>query len=186
MVDQPIGMCPECSGVGNHGVVECESCDGSGYECEERRTDTIVAAVCTKCGWVGTSVGEKGTPHSGCDYLAVQFGESAKADDPTPEEVQARRGLHCLFIAVDEEVTQAVNRDVLAWVRAAVAAETEKYQKIRVIFDGPPGSKAGRFVEVEDLDHKGLSIGEWIELDGDYTGMWALELTAAIRGSDDG
>ena len=46
--------------------------------------------------------------------------------DPTPEEKQARRALHCLYIAVDESIARDVQRDVEAWVRAAVAAEKEK------------------------------------------------------------
>ncbi len=50
--------------------------------------------------------------------------------DPTPEEKQARRALHCLYIAVDESIARDVQRDVEAWVRAAVAAETERAAKI--------------------------------------------------------
>lgn len=40
-----------------------------------------------------------------------------------------------------------------------------------VVFDGPPGAEAGRFVEVED--QSGVKAGEWVERDG---GMWALRL----------
>lgn len=45
---------------------------------------------------------------------------------------------------------------------------------INIIFDGPPGPKSGRFVEVETDDGKGISCGEWIEKED---GMWALRIT---------
>jgi hypothetical protein len=45
--------------------------------------------------------------------------------------------------------------------------------KIDIVFDGPPGHKAGRFVEVEDADGKSIKVGKWIDR-GD--GYWALRL----------
>lgn len=45
--------------------------------------------------------------------------------------------------------------------------------KVHVLFDGPPGPEAGRFVEVETLDGKSVNVGRWIDR-GD--GYWALEL----------
>ena len=44
---------------------------------------------------------------------------------------------------------------------------------INIIFDGPPGPEAGRFVEVETDDGKSINAGEWIEKDG----YWALRIT---------
>ncbi|MFZ1009835.1 MAG: hypothetical protein WAN65_23565 [Candidatus Sulfotelmatobacter sp.] len=43
-----------------------------------------------------------------------------------------------------------------------------------ILFDGPPGHEAGRFVEVEDGAGRSINIGEWIERDD---GLWALRLT---------
>ena len=40
-----------------------------------------------------------------------------------------------------------------------------------IVFDGPPGPEAGRFVEVETADGKGICLGEWIEREDGY---WAL------------
>ena len=51
----------------------------------------------------------------------------------------------------------------------------EAPQTIRVLFDGPPSSPAGRFVEVEDLDGHSIQVGEWKEL---RDGCWALEIPA--------
>lgn len=44
---------------------------------------------------------------------------------------------------------------------------------IDVVFDGPPGPEAGRFVEVEDASGKSISAGEWVHRDDGY---WALRM----------
>lgn len=47
---------------------------------------------------------------------------------------------------------------------------------IDVVFDGPPGPTAGRFVEVEDLSGKSVGVGQWIDRGN---GMWALRIPRA-------
>ena len=42
---------------------------------------------------------------------------------------------------------------------------------IRIVFDGPPGPEAGRFIEVEDADGHSINVGEW-QKRGD--GNWQL------------
>ena len=44
---------------------------------------------------------------------------------------------------------------------------------VDIVFDGPPGPVAGRFVEVEDESGASISIGEWIER---ADGFWALRV----------
>lgn len=44
---------------------------------------------------------------------------------------------------------------------------------IDIVFDGPPGPKAGRFVEVEDDCGVSINVGEWVERDDGY---WVLRL----------
>lgn len=44
---------------------------------------------------------------------------------------------------------------------------------IDIVFDGPPGPEAGRFVEVENKAGASIGVGHWIER-GD--GMWALRI----------
>lgn len=44
---------------------------------------------------------------------------------------------------------------------------------INIIFDGPPGPVAGRFVEVETDDGKSINAGEWAER---TDGLWALRI----------
>ncbi len=43
-------------------------------------------------------------------------------------------------------------------------------EEFHIIFDGPPGPQAGRFVEVETPDGRGIKIGEWVQRDD---GFWA-------------
>jgi len=47
---------------------------------------------------------------------------------------------------------------------------------VDVVFDGPPGPVAGRFVEVEDETAASVKVGEWVERDDGY---WALRLRVA-------
>ena len=42
---------------------------------------------------------------------------------------------------------------------------------IHILFDGPPGPVAGRFVEVEDDTGKSISVGQWRERPD---GFWEL------------
>lgn len=46
-------------------------------------------------------------------------------------------------------------------------------EKIHIVFDGPPGPEAGRFIETETPDGKGIGIGEWLVRED---GNWALEI----------
>ena len=48
--------------------------------------------------------------------------------------------------------------------------------KINVIFDGPPGHEAGRFVEVEDMEGQSIKLGDWIKRPD---GLWALQFEVA-------
>jgi hypothetical protein len=53
--------------------------------------------------------------------------------------------------------------------------------KINIVFDGPPTIKAGRFVEVEDLEGNGIGVGEWFPYSGPagilpVEGWWMLQL----------
>lgn len=47
---------------------------------------------------------------------------------------------------------------------------------IDIVFDGPPGPVAGRFVEVEDENRRGLSFATWMQRDD---GFWVLRFTVA-------
>jgi len=48
-------------------------------------------------------------------------------------------------------------------------------QGLRIVFDGPPGPEAGRFVEVEDTEGRSVNAGEWRER---TDGLWELSLHA--------
>lgn len=49
--------------------------------------------------------------------------------------------------------------------------EESMANELHVIFDGPPGPEAGRFVEVEDGYGNSVNAGEWQERPD---GLWAL------------
>lgn len=48
---------------------------------------------------------------------------------------------------------------------------------IDIVFDGPPGPEAGRFVEVEDATGKSISFGEWTKRPDGY---WALRFKTPV------
>ena len=43
--------------------------------------------------------------------------------------------------------------------------------KLHIVFDGPPGPEAGRFVEVENDQGKSINADEWVERPDGY---WEL------------
>jgi hypothetical protein len=50
---------------------------------------------------------------------------------------------------------------------------TGSVEAINIVFDGPPGHDAGRFVEVETDDGHSLSMGQWSQRSDGY---WALRI----------
>lgn len=48
--------------------------------------------------------------------------------------------------------------------------------EVDIVFDGPPSHEAGRFVEVETMEGRSISVGEWVERPDGY---WALRLFVA-------
>lgn len=53
--------------------------------------------------------------------------------------------------------------------------ESEQICDVCIVFDGPPSHKSGRFVEVEDSNGNGISIGKWRKRDDD---LWSLDIHA--------
>ena len=47
---------------------------------------------------------------------------------------------------------------------------------VDIVFDGPPGQQAGRFVEVENSDGQSIKFGEWIQRKDGY---WVLRFGEA-------
>ena len=52
-----------------------------------------------------------------------------------------------------------------------------KTRKLHIVFDGPPSHEAGRFVEVETPDGKGVNYGKWKHRDD---GFWVLEIDGRL------
>jgi hypothetical protein len=54
-------------------------------------------------------------------------------------------------------------------------------EAIDLIFDGPPGPEAGRFVEAEDGDGYSVRVGEWAEANGPDKGYWRLRIPVPTK-----
>jgi hypothetical protein len=48
---------------------------------------------------------------------------------------------------------------------------------IDIVFDGPPGPEAGRFVDVEDASGKSINFGEWLQRPDGY---WVLRIATPL------
>jgi hypothetical protein len=60
------------------------------------------------------------------------------------------------------------------WVEADLCSACEtRVSKLHIVFDGPPGPTAGRFVEVENDKGSSINVGEWVERSD---GLWELVL----------
>ena len=57
-------------------------------------------------------------------------------------------------------------------------------KEIRIVFDGPPGPEAGRFVEVETEQGRSISFGEWREGEGGYWYLVLPEPFTALAASE--
>ena len=53
----------------------------------------------------------------------------------------------------------------------------DELEALHIVFDGPPSHEAGRFVECETPDGRGLNAGEWHERDD---GLWELRIPASL------
>lgn len=58
----------------------------------------------------------------------------------------------------------------------AVLRAAQPASALHILFDGPPGPTAGRFVEVEDDFGESLNVGEWKRRDD---GLWELVIQRA-------
>lgn len=77
---------------------------------------------------------------------------------------------------------ETMNRVVREEVEAALRqppAQTSEW--IDIVFDGPPGPEAGRFVEVENAEGRSIRFGDWVERPDGY---WVLRITRASLPSE--
>lgn len=72
-----------------------------------------------------------------------------------------------------QKIAEAI---VELWAFAAAPIAQTAPQGLRIVFDGPPGPEAGRFVEVENAAGRSVHAGEWRER---TDGLWELVLHAA-------
>lgn len=53
-----------------------------------------------------------------------------------------------------------------------------KTENIDIVFDGPPGSEGGRFVEVEDMKGQSVHTGTWLQREDSY---WVLRIEVPFQ-----
>ena len=83
------------------------------------------------------------------------------------EAACGRTGWVCLDAA-----DRALVREAADFIqRVSDAAKSEESPGLRIVFDGPPGQAAGRFVEVENADGRSINAGEWRQRSD---GLWEL------------
>lgn len=81
------------------------------------------------------------------------------------EEAYLRKREHYI-----ETQAEMIRNSDAALARRSCASES---RFIDIVFDGPPGSVSGRFVEVENEKGASINPGEWIERPD---GLWALRI----------
>lgn len=131
----------------------------------------------------------------------VQDAVAAGAANARKEFERERAGMVATLALIAEAARSDQQHVVLAVreafadrdrLRSELAARPVATDFIDVVFDGPPEHEAGRFVEVEDPDGKGIKVGEWLSPDetrrrGEkkFTQhLWRLRIP--MRRSDDG
>jgi hypothetical protein len=111
----------------------------------------------------------------GAGDQAQEHGEEREAREMTDR----LKGITVTLVTdIREDDAQRI-RDAIGMVNgvlsvAPVAGEVAM-DYIDIVFDGPPGPAAPRFVEVEDSQGRSINYGEWVQRPDGY---WALRIPA--------
>lgn len=62
-----------------------------------------------------------------------------------------------------------------SYKRIAALLNRASISGFQVRFSGPPGHRAGRFIEVEDLEGNGMNLGTWVQERNKKS--WVLKFT---------
>jgi hypothetical protein len=112
----------------------------------------------------------------GAEWWAEPIEQPADRDtiatyDVDPQALTRWREARNAYLAARAALVGQVERR--GWRALARAPATSH---VDIVFDGPPGPDAPRFVEVEDEWGRSIRYGEWIERDD---GAWALRIPSA-------
>lgn len=100
-------------------------------------------------------------------------GITAELAERDAEIAGLRDGLVRIIDAWDGD-SESMHDDPAVIARAALAGDARTVEDyIDIVFDGPPGPVAGRFVEVEDSARRSIRFGEWTKRDD---GFWVLRV----------
>lgn len=81
--------------------------------------------------------------------------------------------VHLAYQMADAWIKQALAGNVIGIPPEVVAEQAPASKAINIVFDGPPAHQSGRFVEVENDEGQGISVGEWIDRKDGY---WAMRI----------
>lgn len=166
--------CGYCSGDGlvpredESGWVRCGPCGGTG-DCPDCKVWAIAAeaweAFVLACDDTGCLVG------ADSDESVTVITKQAAAERWAFQgnDVACHVDFETWWGGLEERAT-TILQALLPGARVA--------KEVRVVFDGPPGPKSGRFVEVERPDGASVSVGDWHERED---GLWELRMLAILQ-----
>lgn len=134
--------------------------------------------LCCECS---SPTGKAGRDEDSIYYLDSLGPFCEDCHDRLGAEVIANLGLTTLQHEVERQAAEVdelvTDNGQLAKTCRKLRGEVERLkaseQSYDIVFDGPPGPVAGRFVEVESPPGTGVSLGEWVERDDGY---WVLRI----------
>ena len=114
---------------------------------------------------IGQSWGDEEHAQDIADLMNMAFDAGRESDE---KEVELYRS----------QLNDANHRvaELQEQLHSALSETAAPAYHIDIVFDGPPGPEAGRFVEVEDNAGRSLKFGEWVHRPDGY---WVLRFTAA-------
>lgn len=123
------------------------------------------------------------TPRERAELLPCPWcaGKPQVRDDWPAESVEFRWVAWCDWsnaCAAHPAVKASSRKEAItAWNRRATRSPEAAGEAIDIVFDGPPGPEAGRFVEVESPPGIGIKFGEWLQRPDGY---WVLRFQAPL------
>ena len=144
--------------------------------------ETIWLVRKTILNWMGLVIGVAAMRAAlqAADLIPAQRLRDAEAHAERLEAAlqEASELIHDLIDSGDGEVDRVQRLVRTALAPQPEAPDDERAEALNVIFDGPPGPTAGRFVEVETDDGRSVRAGEWIKRDD---GLWSLRIRRYIE-----
>ncbi len=150
----------------------------------------MMQAACGNCGRLTLVRLTRGHESTSIQTTCPACGITRWRFSPVPQEQERPTSDAATAALAEVEALRAKLARVEALALFAAELQAEEAQPapsktIDIVFDGPPGQQAPRFVEVENAAGASVSVGEWVHRDDGY---WVLRIGAflALEGVRDG